>query len=61
MFTAVLPTLERSQTRPRDPWWPDFQRDSGELIARALSVHRDPLLLADDLAHLYHDHREATS
>jgi multiple sugar transport system substrate-binding protein len=61
MFNAVLPTLEASQLRPRDAWWPAFQRAGGELVARALRERREPLGLADALARLYHDHREATS
>jgi multiple sugar transport system substrate-binding protein len=60
MFAAVLPTLEASQIRPRDAWWPTFQRASGQLLARLLQAHRDPVRLADELARLYHDHREAT-
>lgn len=61
MFEAVLPTLEASQIRPRDAWWPAFQRDSGDLLARALQNRSDPVAIADDLARSYHEHREATS
>jgi multiple sugar transport system substrate-binding protein len=60
MFEAVLPTLEMSQVRRRDAWWPAFQRASGELLARGLLLGREPLRLADELARLYHDHHEAT-
>jgi multiple sugar transport system substrate-binding protein len=60
MFTAVLPTLEASLVRPRDGWWPAFQRAAGELVSRALRERREPLRAADELARLYHDHREAT-
>jgi multiple sugar transport system substrate-binding protein len=60
MFAAVLPTLEESQIRPRDAWWPAFQLASGELLARLLLAECDPVRLADELARLYHEHREAT-
>jgi multiple sugar transport system substrate-binding protein len=60
LFAAVLPTLEASQVRPRDPWWPAFQRSAGEFLASALRERRDPPLLAAELARLYHDQREAT-
>jgi multiple sugar transport system substrate-binding protein len=61
LFAAVLPTLEASRLRPRDPWWPAFQNDAGNLLARALRERREPPLLADELARLYHDHREGPS
>jgi multiple sugar transport system substrate-binding protein len=60
LFAAVLPTLEASQVRPRDPWWPTFQRSAGEFLASGLRERRDPPLLAAELARLYHDQREAT-
>ena len=60
MFAAVLSTLDASQVRPRDAWWPAFQGAAGELLARALREQSDPLRLADEVARLYHDHREAT-
>ncbi len=60
MFTAVLPTIEASQVRPRDPWWPDFQLASGELLARELRSGADPAGITRALAGLYHDHREGT-
>lgn len=59
MFAAVLPTLSASQVRPREPWWPAFQRASGELLTRALRSGFEPAGLADELADLYADHREA--
>jgi multiple sugar transport system substrate-binding protein len=61
LFAAVLPTLEASRVRPRDPWWPAFQRLGGEFLAGALRERREPPLLAAELARLYHDHRGATS
>jgi multiple sugar transport system substrate-binding protein len=60
LFAALEPTLEASRLRPRDPWWPDFQRAAGELLTRALTARREPSALAEDVARLYHDHREAT-
>jgi len=57
----VLPTLEASQVRPRDPWWPEFQRAAGEFLTGALRERCEPPLMADEVARLYHDHREATS
>jgi multiple sugar transport system substrate-binding protein len=61
MFQAVLPTLEMSQVRPRDAWWPDFQGDAGELLARRLRAATDADVIAADLARLYRDHRELSS
>jgi multiple sugar transport system substrate-binding protein len=61
LFAAVLPTLEASQVRPRDPWWPEFQRDAGEFLTGALRERCEPPVMADEVARLYHDHREATS
>ena len=61
LFAAVLPTLQASLLRPRDPWWPAFQNDAGDLLARGLRERREPPLLADELARLYHDHREGPS
>jgi ABC-type glycerol-3-phosphate transport system substrate-binding protein len=58
MFEAVLPTLEVSQIRPRDAWWPDFQGEAGELLARRLRAGTDAGVIAAELARLYHDHRE---
>jgi ABC-type glycerol-3-phosphate transport system substrate-binding protein len=58
MFEAVLPTLEVSQVRPRDAWWPAFQGEAGELLARGLRAATDAGVLAAELARLYHDHRE---
>ncbi len=60
MFSAVLPTLVASRVRPRDAWWPTFQRASGELLAQALQGDCDPTALADQLTELFHDHCEAT-
>jgi multiple sugar transport system substrate-binding protein len=60
MFAAVLPTLEASQMRPRAPWWPEFQRRSGELLASALRDGRHPPVVADELSRLYQHHREVT-
>lgn len=59
MFKAVLPTLEASQVRPRDAWWPAFQRAAGELLARQLRDEPEAPRLADEVTRLYHDHREA--
>jgi multiple sugar transport system substrate-binding protein len=60
MYAAVLPTLEVSQVRPRDAWWPEFQNASGEFLASALSAGWEPLRLANELARLYRDHYKAT-
>jgi multiple sugar transport system substrate-binding protein len=60
MYAAVLPTLESGRLRPRDPWWPGFQRASGELLARELEAGAEPGEIARQLAGLYHDHREGT-
>lgn len=60
MFAAVLPTLEAGQVRPREEWWPGFQRASGELLADELRSGCEPADIAEELAHLYHEHREET-
>jgi multiple sugar transport system substrate-binding protein len=61
LFAAVLPTLEASRLRPRDPWWPAFQNEAGDFLAYGLREQREPQLLADELARLYHDHRGTAS
>jgi multiple sugar transport system substrate-binding protein len=55
---AVLRTLEASRVRPREAWWPEFQRASGELLAAGLAGGRAPRLLANELDRLYHHVRE---
>lgn len=60
MYASVRPTLESGRLRPRDPWWPGFQRASGELLTRELKARAEPDGIAQQLAVLYHDHREGT-
>jgi multiple sugar transport system substrate-binding protein len=60
MYAAVLPTLQSARLRPRDPWWPGFQRASGELLARELQAGAEPGAITQQLAGLYHHHREGT-
>lgn len=35
-LSATVHTLDQAYLRPRDPWWPDCQRDAGRLLARLL-------------------------
>lgn len=57
MCASVRRTLTASRVRPRDPWWPSFQRASGELVVRELRAGRDPAALARSLEELYLTHR----
>jgi multiple sugar transport system substrate-binding protein len=35
-LSATRRTIDAAYLRPRDPWWPDFQRDGGRLLVRLL-------------------------
>jgi multiple sugar transport system substrate-binding protein len=48
-FSATRATIEAAWVRPRDPWWPDFQRSAGERLAAALPNDPDPDRLAAEL------------
>jgi multiple sugar transport system substrate-binding protein len=48
-FTATRATMEGAWVRPRDPWWPAFQRSAGERLAARLPHHPDPAGLAAEL------------
>jgi hypothetical protein len=58
MFRAVRATAEAARVRPRDAWWPAFQRAAGDLLAAGLGAADRPDDLAGRLHVLYRDHRE---
>lgn len=53
LFRALRRTMERAVLRPRDPWWPAFQRRAGEVLADGLAARRDVAELATALETLY--------
>lgn len=52
LLPAMRETIEASQIRPRDPSWPAFQREAGELLTAGLARGQDPSDLASTLARL---------
>jgi multiple sugar transport system substrate-binding protein len=48
-FAGTRATIEAAWVRPRDPWWPEFQRAAGERLAAALAHEGDPARLAAEL------------
>lgn len=61
LLPAVRRTIERCGVRPRDPWWPAFQRAAGVLLADGLRERRAPSELAAALDDLYRQAREPAS
>ena len=39
-YSGTRASLEGAWVRPRDPWWPAFQLDAGNLLTRALAGRR---------------------
>jgi len=49
-YSATRAAIEGAWTRPRDGWWPAFQRDGGRLVHDGLRAHRPPAEIAAGLA-----------
>ena len=51
-YSATRSAIEEAWTRPRDAWWPPFQRDGGRLVHEGLRSGRPPREIAAELARL---------
>ena len=51
-YSATRAAIEGAWTRPRDAWWPRFQRDGGRLAHEGLRAGRPPREIAAELARL---------
>ncbi len=51
-YSSTRAAIEVAWTRPRDAWWPPFQRDGGRLIHDGLRGGRPPREIAARLARL---------
>ncbi|MCC6223104.1 MAG: extracellular solute-binding protein [Thermoleophilia bacterium] len=58
-FSGTRRTIESAWVRPRDPWWPGFQRVAGELLAGALRSGATPRGIVAALERVYREHRPA--
>lgn len=45
-------TIDQAYLRPRDVWWPDFQRDGGRLLVRLLREGATPARVVEELTTL---------
>ncbi len=45
-------TIDAAYLRPRDPWWPDFQRDGSRLLVRLLRDGASPGRVVEELTGL---------
>lgn len=51
-LSATRHTIDAAYLRPRDAWWPDFQRDGGQLLARLLRDGTTPGRVVEELSGL---------
>jgi multiple sugar transport system substrate-binding protein len=51
-LSATRRTIDAAYLRPRDPWWPDVQRDGGRLLVRLLRDGATPGRVVEDLTAL---------
>jgi multiple sugar transport system substrate-binding protein len=51
-YSGTRAAIEGAWTRPRDAWWPPFQRDGGRLVHEGLRARRPPREIAAELARL---------
>ncbi len=54
-FSGTLATIEASWVRPRDAWWPAFQREAGHLLTTALAERASAVRTFTELDSLYRD------
>lgn len=57
-FRATRQSIEHSFLRPRDPWWPPFQRDAGIRLTARLHEGASPADIYRDLVELADRYRE---
>jgi crotonobetainyl-CoA:carnitine CoA-transferase CaiB-like acyl-CoA transferase/ABC-type glycerol-3-phosphate transport system substrate-binding protein len=48
-FSGTRASIEQAWVRPREPWWPEFQREAGERLAAALRARRPAPEIAREL------------
>ena len=58
-YSGTRASLETAWVRPREPWWPSFQLDAGELLTRALARCRPASETFRSLNDLYCDRSAA--
>jgi multiple sugar transport system substrate-binding protein len=51
-LSATRRSIDGAYLRPREPWWPDFQRDAGRLLVRLLREGTGPDGIVDALSAL---------
>jgi multiple sugar transport system substrate-binding protein len=56
-FSATLATIERAHVRPREPWWPPFQEEAGEIVHGFLARGGTPAGAASALEEAFARHR----
>jgi multiple sugar transport system substrate-binding protein len=54
-FSGTLATIEAAWVRPRDAWWPAFQREAGRLLTSALADRASAVPTFAQLDDLYRD------
>ena len=58
-FPTILRTIEHSRLRPRDRWWPAFQRAGGDVLRDGLATGDPVGEIVDRLQLSYRTHRRA--
>lgn len=56
-FSGTRTTIEAAHVRPCDPWWPRFQEEAGDVVAKALRERARPADAVAALERLYGRHR----
>jgi multiple sugar transport system substrate-binding protein len=56
-FSGTRATIERAHVRPREPWWPRFQKEAGARLARLLRERAPARKAHAELAALLDRHR----
>lgn len=51
-LAATRRTIDEAYLRPRDTWWPEFQRDGGQLLVRLLRDGAGPGRIVEELTGL---------
>jgi multiple sugar transport system substrate-binding protein len=55
-FSATRGSMDHAYLRPREPWWPAFQQEAGQVLVRLLRNGAAPVTVLDDLARLADKH-----
>lgn len=54
-FSGTLATIEGAQVRPREAWFPEFQRTGGQVLRTGLKEGHDAAAILDGLEHSYRE------